>query len=199
MRNGTKETAPLSTSPAPYFRGEIVIVNAPKHEAHGYRVRIVKRTPRTVGEPGDVYKVRLASPVSDDANPRPIPRGLYFFDTEELKPAGCEECNYRGWIEMYDVADATDEDDRKRIERDDNCGVFASDDEAIAAAIKDGYTPQGCLGCFSPRCIACGYLDRSSGGGQCLRPPALPANWSASANVRRTLPSSARRASSGCC
>ncbi len=137
-----------------YTRGDIVVINAPKHAAHGMRARVTKRIPRTVGQPGDVYEVRLLSAVSDDANPRPIPRALYRFDTEELSLApGCEECNFRGWVEMGDEHD----DEIRKIERCDTCGVFATDDDALTAARAAGWTPDGCLSCWSQKCGLCGF------------------------------------------
>jgi hypothetical protein len=61
-----------------YGVGETVAVNAPKHDGHGMHATILERKPRTVGQPGDVYKVRFLGVIGGQAH------RTDYFDTEEL-------------------------------------------------------------------------------------------------------------------
>ncbi len=127
-----------------YDRGDMIVINAPAHEAHGMRALVRERK---TGE-ADVYTVRLLGVVGGRAYAR------YQFGAGELLPApGCSECSYRGWV----VMDDSDSDDAQHIERCDTCRMFATDDDALDAAEAGGYTAPGCLCCFSRKCGLCGH------------------------------------------
>ena len=145
--NATHASSSPSTLPV-YNRGDVVVINAPKHAAHGMRARIVKRVDRTVGTPGAVYTVRyLGKLPTSSKNSAP------YLDTEELTlAAGCEECDFHGWLEM------TEQDhDTRRVERCDTCNTFPTDEDALTAARADGWEPEACLSCWSPKCGLCGW------------------------------------------
>jgi hypothetical protein len=129
-----------------YNRGTVVIVNAPYHAAHGMRARITKRE-TLAGR--DVYTVRVLGKYDRTKDRRAVTPA---FDFGELTPSpGCEECNFRGWLEM------TEEDhDTRRIERCD-CQTLATDDAALNAALASGWKPEECRSCWSPKCGLCGW------------------------------------------
>jgi hypothetical protein len=83
-------------------------------------------------------------------------RGLAptFAGDDDRPNVGCEECGFRGWVEMLDENESTY---HRRIEKCDTCQTFETDDEALEAARQAGWIAGGASSDGAP--VVCRVLE----------------------------------------